>query len=74
MRLPVSRPSPARSRAGAATIYLITLKGNQKKAHAEVRDWFASNAFALGASLRPRFDAFDDSHGRLVRRRVFAQG
>ena len=52
--------------------YLITLKGNQKKAHAEVRDWFASNAFALGASLRPCFDAFDDSHGRLVRRRVFA--
>jgi predicted transposase YbfD/YdcC len=52
--------------------YLITLKGNQRKVHAEVRDWFAANAFALGASLRPRRDAFDDSHGRLVRRRVFA--
>jgi predicted transposase YbfD/YdcC len=52
--------------------YLITLKGNQKKAHAEVKGWFASNAFALGASLRPCFDAFDDGHGRLVRRRVFA--
>ncbi len=52
--------------------YLITLKGNQKKAHAEVKDWFASNAFALGASLRPCVDAFDESHGRLVRRRVFA--
>jgi predicted transposase YbfD/YdcC len=52
--------------------YLITLKGNQRKVHAEVRDWFAANAFALGAPLRPCFDAFDDGHGRLVRRRVFA--
>lgn len=52
--------------------YLITLKGNRKKAHAEVRDWFAANAFALGAPLRPCFDAFEDCHGRLVRRRVFA--
>src|ERR687897_611730 len=38
----------------------------------ELRDWFAANAFALGAPLRPVFDAFDDGHGRLVRRRVFA--
>ena len=52
--------------------YLLALKGNRKKAHAEVEAWFAANAFALGASLRPCFDAFDDGHGRLVRRRVFA--
>ena len=52
--------------------YLLALKGNRKKAHAEVRDWFAVNAFALGAPLRPCFDALDDGHGRLVRRRVFA--
>lgn len=52
--------------------YLITLKGNQKKTHAEVKDWFAAHAFAPGAPLRPCFDAFDQSHGRLVRRRVFA--
>jgi predicted transposase YbfD/YdcC len=52
--------------------YLLALKGNRKKAHAEVKAWFAANAFALGGSLRPFFDAFDDSHGRLVRRRVFA--
>src|SRR3954454_10255739 len=52
--------------------YLLALKGNRRKAHAEVRDWFAANAFALGASLRPCFDAFDESHGRLVRRRVVA--
>ena len=52
--------------------YLLTLKGNRGRAYAEVRDWFATNAFALGAPLRPCFDAFDESHGRLVRRRVFA--
>src|SRR4051812_10414529 len=52
--------------------YLLALKGNRKKAHAEVKAWFATNAFALGAPLRPVFDAFDESHGRLVRRRVFA--
>jgi predicted transposase YbfD/YdcC len=52
--------------------YLLALKGNRKKAHAEVKAWFAANAFALGAPLRPFFDAFDDGHGRLVRRRIFA--
>ncbi len=52
--------------------YLLTLKGNRKKAHAEVKAWFAANAFARGAPLRPFFDAFDDGHGRRVRRRVFA--
>ena len=52
--------------------YLLALKGDRRKAQAEVRDRFAANAFALGASLRPCFDAFDESHGRLVRRRVFA--
>jgi predicted transposase YbfD/YdcC len=51
--------------------YLLALKGNQKKAHTAVRDWFAANAFARGAPLRPCFDAFDEGHGRLVRRRVF---
>ncbi len=52
--------------------YLLALKGNQKKAHAEVKRWFEAHAFSLGGSLRPCFDAFDDSHGRSVRRRVFA--
>src|SRR3954462_695244 len=52
--------------------YLLALKGDRKKAHAEVKAWFAAKAFALGASLRPCFDAFDESHGRLVRRRGFA--
>jgi predicted transposase YbfD/YdcC len=66
------QPGIAERIVGRGGDYLLTLKGNRKKAHAEVRDWFATNAFALGAPLRPSFDAFDDSHGRLVRRRVFA--
>ena len=52
--------------------YLLTLKGNQGRVHTEVRAWFAEHAFDRGADLRPCFDAFDDTHGRLVRRRVFA--
>jgi predicted transposase YbfD/YdcC len=66
------RPEIARRIVGRGGDYLITLKGNQSKVHAEVRAWFAANAFAPGGPLRPFFDAFDDSHGRLVRRRVFA--
>jgi predicted transposase YbfD/YdcC len=65
-------PAIAGHIAGRGGDYLLALKGNRKRAHAEVRDWFATNAFALGASLRPFSDAFDDGHGRLVRRRVFA--
>jgi hypothetical protein len=52
--------------------YLLTLKADQRKAHAEMRDWFATNGLAPGALLRPCFDASDEGHGRLVRRRVFA--
>jgi len=52
--------------------YLLTLKANQGKVHDEVRAWFAEHAFGRGGDLRPCFDAFDDTHGRLVRRRVFA--
>ncbi len=66
------RPEIAGRIVGRGGDYLLALKGNQRKAHAEVRAWFAANAFALGAPLRPCFDAFDDGHGRLVRRRVFA--
>src|SRR3954453_7195796 len=66
------QPAIAERVVGRGRDYLLALKGNRRKAHAEVRDWFAANAFALGASLRPCFDAFDDGHGRLVRRPVFA--
>jgi predicted transposase YbfD/YdcC len=65
-------PEVAGRITGRGGDYLLALKGNRKKAHAEVKAWFATNAFAPGASLRPCFDAFDESHGRLVRRRVFA--
>jgi predicted transposase YbfD/YdcC len=66
------RPEVAGHIVGRGGDYLLALKGNRKKAHTEVRAWFAANAFASGAPLRPCFDAFDDGHGRLVRRRVFA--
>jgi predicted transposase YbfD/YdcC len=66
------QPAIAERVVGRGGDYLLALKGNRRKAHAEVKAWFAANALALGASLRPCFDAFDESHGRLVRRRVFA--
>jgi predicted transposase YbfD/YdcC len=66
------QPAIAERIVGRGGDYLLTLKGDRKKAHAEARAWFAANAFALGGSLRPCLDAFDDGHGRLVRRRVFA--
>jgi hypothetical protein len=63
------QPGIAERVVGRGGDYLLALKGNRRKAHAEVKAWFATNAFALGAPLRPCFDAFDDGHGRLVRRR-----
>jgi predicted transposase YbfD/YdcC len=66
------QPGVAERITGRGGDYLLALKGNRRKAHAEVKAWFAANAFVLGAPLRPVFDAFDDGHGRLVRRRVFA--
>jgi predicted transposase YbfD/YdcC len=66
------RPEVAGQITARGGDYLLALKGNQKKAHLAVKDWFAANAFARGAPLRACFDAFDASHGRLVRRRVFA--
>src|SRR3954463_3618949 len=67
------QPEIAAQIAGRGGDYLLALKSNQKKAHAEVKSWFEAKAFALGGSLRPCFDAFDDGHGRLVRRRGFAR-
>ena len=52
--------------------YLLTLKGNQGRVYGEVEAWFAAHAFERSADLAPCLDAFDDTHGRLVRRRVFA--
>ncbi len=52
--------------------YLLTLKGNHKLAHAAVVEHFDQCCFRPGATHRAACDAFDDTHGRLVRRRVFA--
>src|SRR4051794_35638891 len=66
------QPEIARRIVDRGGAYLLALKGNRKKVHAEVKAWFAADAFALGGSLRPVFDAFDDGPGRLVRRRGVA--
>ena len=52
--------------------YLLTLKGNHALAHAAVVEHFDQHCFRVGAPSRADCDAFDDTHGRLVRRRVFA--
>src|ERR687886_673185 len=52
--------------------YLLTLKGNPPLAHKAVVEHFDQHCFGRDASARADCDAFDDTHGRLVRRRVFA--
>src|SRR4051794_18433256 len=52
--------------------YLLTLKGNHPLAHAAVVQHFKEHCFRRGAPGRASYDAFDETHGRLVRRRVFA--
>ncbi len=60
----------ARIRAKGAD-YLLVLKTNHGRAFEAVRAHFARTCFGRGSGGRPGFDAFDESHGRLVRRRVF---
>ncbi len=50
----------------------LALKGNHKRVHAAVVEHFDQHCFSRGAPGRPNCDAFDDMHGRLVRRRAFA--
>src|ERR671938_931753 len=52
--------------------YLLTLKGHHPLAHAAVVQHFDEHCFRRGAPGRASCDAFDETHGRLVRRRVFA--
>src|SRR4051812_50174539 len=61
----------ARIRAQRAD-YLLGLKANHGRAFEAVRDHFERTCFGRGSGGRPVFDAFDEGHGRLVRRRVFA--
>ena len=51
--------------------YLLVLKANHGRAFGAVREHFERTCFGRGCKRRPVFDAFDESHGRLVRRRVF---
>jgi len=51
--------------------YLLVLKANHSKAFLAVKECCERHCFARDATAKPVFDAFDDSHGRLVRRRVF---
>jgi predicted transposase YbfD/YdcC len=50
--------------------YLLVLKANHGRAFEAVREPFERPCFGLGSGGRPVFDAFDEGHGRLVRRRV----
>src|SRR5689334_13942822 len=50
--------------------YLLGLKANHGRAFEAVREHFERTCFDRGSGGRPVFDAFE-SHGRLVRRRVF---
>ncbi len=59
----------ARIRAKGAD-YLLGLKANHGRAFEAVREHFERTCFGCGSGVRPVFDAFDESHGRLVRRRV----
>ncbi|MEA9445091.1 ISAs1 family transposase [Candidatus Fukatsuia symbiotica] len=49
--------------------YILALKGNQKKCHKAVVDYCHTTCIAVPAAIKPDYDAFDDSHGRRVRRR-----
>jgi predicted transposase YbfD/YdcC len=51
--------------------YLFGLKANHPTAFAAVQEHVEHACLAPGARVKPVFDAFDDSHGRLVRRQVF---
>jgi predicted transposase YbfD/YdcC len=51
--------------------YLLVLKANHGHAFEAVREHFERTCFGRGSGGRPVSDAFDESHGRLVRRRVF---
>ncbi|MDP8967532.1 MAG: ISAs1 family transposase [Actinomycetota bacterium] len=52
--------------------YLLVLKANHGRAFEAVREHFERTCFGRGSGGRPVSDAFDEGHGRLVRRRVFA--
>ena len=60
----------ARIRAKRAD-HLLGLKANLRRAFEAARGNSERTCSGRGSGGRPVFDAFDESHGRLVRRRVF---
>jgi len=52
--------------------YLLVLKANHPLAYEAVAKHFDQTCFRRGAPHRAACDTFDEAHGRLVRRRVFA--
>ena len=48
------------------------MKGNRPLAHAAVVEHFDQRCFRVDTPCRADCDAFDDTHGRLVRRWMFA--
>lgn len=51
--------------------YILALKGNQKRMSEAVQSYCDEHCFRVGSALRPAVDYFDESHGRVVRRRAF---
>lgn len=49
--------------------YILALKGNQGKKHKAVVAFCEAKCLTYPSSIKPVYDAFDDSHGRTVRRR-----
>src|SRR5215207_2446966 len=52
--------------------YLLVLKANHQRAYEAVAKHFDQTCFRRGTPHRAACDTFDEAHGRLVRRRVFA--
>src|SRR4051795_9064260 len=52
--------------------YLLGLKANHQLAYEAAVKHFDQSCFRRGAPQRATWDTFDEAHGRLVRRRVFA--
>tara|TARA_A100001011_G_C14189113_1_gene790431 strand:- start:45 stop:1166 length:1122 start_codon:yes stop_codon:yes gene_type:complete len=53
--------------------YLFGLKGNQKTSFEAAKTYFETHVFGQESVVFPDHDAFDHSHGRCVRRRVFVR-
>ena len=51
---------------------LLVRKATHGNDYADMRSHFERHCFGQGATAQPVLDAFDEGHGRLVRRRVFA--